>query len=250
MSDHWGFPLCLSSFILFYLFLPFFFRATPEAFGSSQARGQIGTIAAGLPHSPSNQDPSRVCNLQHSSQKCRILNPLSKVRDRTHIFMDTSWICFPCTITGTPWVPFNDENLYYQTLAQNKLCLQHKSLKMVTTCQRGKSLTLSASQLLYREIREGQLIAKATLRLSCGSISMETAVCYCHPAAQWNHVCAIYGHQSYASIGAPLPPITCRKFLLIINRWTRLYVIIYMEKESEKEWKFPSLTSSVVNESD
>ena len=35
-------------------FLFFFFRATPEAFGRSQAIGQIGAAAPGLHHSHSN----------------------------------------------------------------------------------------------------------------------------------------------------------------------------------------------------
>ena len=38
------------------------------------------------------QDPSRVCDLYHSSQQFQILNPLSKDKDRTHILMDTSQI--------------------------------------------------------------------------------------------------------------------------------------------------------------
>ena len=38
------------------------------------------------------QDLSRVCDLHHSSQQHRILNPLSKAMDRTHILMDTSWV--------------------------------------------------------------------------------------------------------------------------------------------------------------
>ena len=45
-----------------------FFRATPMAYGGSQARGLIGAVAAGL---------------QHSSWQCRVLNPPSKARDRT-----------------------------------------------------------------------------------------------------------------------------------------------------------------------
>ena len=36
------------------------------------------------------QDPSRICNLHHSSRQSRILNPLSGARDQTLIFMDCS----------------------------------------------------------------------------------------------------------------------------------------------------------------
>ena len=38
------------------------------------------------------QDPSLVYNLYHSSQQCRILNPLSKARERTRNFMVPSQI--------------------------------------------------------------------------------------------------------------------------------------------------------------
>ena len=40
-------------FFFFFFFFPFF-RATPTAYGSSQARGQLGATAAGLHHSHSN----------------------------------------------------------------------------------------------------------------------------------------------------------------------------------------------------
>ena len=58
------------------------FRATPAAFGNSQARGQIGAAAAGLHHSHSNSgsDTSVTC-VHHSSQQHRILNLLSEARD-------------------------------------------------------------------------------------------------------------------------------------------------------------------------
>ena len=38
-------------------------------------------------------DPSRICDLHHSSWQCWILTPLSEVRDRTHILMDPGWVC-------------------------------------------------------------------------------------------------------------------------------------------------------------
>ena len=41
-------------FFFFFNFLFFLFRATPTAYGSSQARGLIGAAASGLHHSHSN----------------------------------------------------------------------------------------------------------------------------------------------------------------------------------------------------
>ena len=41
-------------FILFYFILFYYFRATPTVYGSSQARGPIGAVAASLHHSRSN----------------------------------------------------------------------------------------------------------------------------------------------------------------------------------------------------
>ena len=45
-------------------------------------------------------DPSRICNLHHSSQQCQTLNPLNKARDRTHILMDTSQVHYRWTTMG------------------------------------------------------------------------------------------------------------------------------------------------------
>ena len=39
-------------------------------------------------------DPSRICDLHHSSPQRRILNPLSEARDQTYNLMVPSWICF------------------------------------------------------------------------------------------------------------------------------------------------------------
>ena len=48
------------------------------------------------------QDPSHICSLHHSSQQCRILNPLIEARDPTCNFMDTSRIRFCRATKGTP----------------------------------------------------------------------------------------------------------------------------------------------------
>ena len=42
-------------------------------------------------------DPSRICDLHHSSRQCRILNPLSETRDWTPVLMNTSGVRYHCT---------------------------------------------------------------------------------------------------------------------------------------------------------
>ena len=61
--------------------------ASPAAYGSSQARGQIATATATCGW-------SHVCKLHHSSWQRQILYPLSEARDRTCVHMDTSQIRF------------------------------------------------------------------------------------------------------------------------------------------------------------
>ena len=65
-----------------FLFLSFFllFRASLAAYGGSQARGQIGAIAAGLQHSYSNTR-SRLRLRPTPQLTTQILNPLSEARD-------------------------------------------------------------------------------------------------------------------------------------------------------------------------
>ena len=80
-------------FVVLFCFCLFVFsRAAPVAYGGSQARGLIGATAAGLRqrHSYARSEP-RLQPTPHSQQH-RILNPLSKARDRTHNLMVPSQI--------------------------------------------------------------------------------------------------------------------------------------------------------------
>ena len=88
--------------VVFLFFVFCLFRASLAACGGSQARGPIGTAAAGLHHSHSNTRSEP--HLQPTSQltERQILNPVSKARDQTQNLMVPSWICFHCAVPGTP----------------------------------------------------------------------------------------------------------------------------------------------------
>ena len=59
-------------------------------------------------------DVSRICNLHCSSRQCRILNPLSRARTKTHNLMDTSWVHYHCATMGTPsGYCFLTQNVYF-----------------------------------------------------------------------------------------------------------------------------------------
>ena len=72
---------------IFHLFI-YLFRAASTAYGVSQARGQIGAIAA---------------DLHHSSWT---FNPLSKAKEWTCVLMDASQVHFCWAMMGTPWKIF------------------------------------------------------------------------------------------------------------------------------------------------
>ena len=55
------------------------------------------------------QDLSCICDIRHSSQQCRILNPLSEARDRTYVLMDARQIHFHRATTGSPLLSFLEE---------------------------------------------------------------------------------------------------------------------------------------------
>ena len=70
------------------------FRATAMAHGGSQARSQIGAVAANLWHSHSNAGSEPCLPPTPQLMANQILNPLSKAKDRTCVLMDASQIRF------------------------------------------------------------------------------------------------------------------------------------------------------------
>ena len=92
---------------LVFLFLFFcLFRATPVAYGGSQARVYLELQLPVYTTATATWDLSRICNLHQSSRQHQILNPLSEARDQTRNHMVPSRIHFRCTTMGTPTHPF------------------------------------------------------------------------------------------------------------------------------------------------
>jgi len=90
--------LCLGFFFFFFAFLSPHLQhmEVPRLGVKSELQLRAYTTATVMP------DPSHVCDLYHSSQQCRILNPLSKFRDQTCVLMNPSQIHFWCAMMGTP----------------------------------------------------------------------------------------------------------------------------------------------------
>ena len=91
-----------SLYIYFYLFIFYFyffacFRASPAAYGSSQARVWIGAAATANTGSEPCLWP--IPQLHYNLQPH--LNPPSEARDRTCILPDTSWVLHPLSHSGT-----------------------------------------------------------------------------------------------------------------------------------------------------
>ena len=61
------------------------------AYGSSQARGPIGAVAATYTTATAMWDLSRICDLHGSSRQCWTLNPLNEARDQTCVLMNAIW---------------------------------------------------------------------------------------------------------------------------------------------------------------
>ena len=80
--------------LYFTLFVFCLFRATPMAYGGSEAR--VKSELQPLAYTTATQDPSHLCHLHYSSRQCWIVNPLSEARDWTH------W-ARPGIEPATPW---------------------------------------------------------------------------------------------------------------------------------------------------
>ena len=83
------------SITLMLIFLSFFFRAAPAAYGGSQARDESELQLPAYTPVTETRDLSHVCDLHHSSGQRRILNTRTEARDRIRVLIDTSGVCYP-----------------------------------------------------------------------------------------------------------------------------------------------------------
>ena len=94
----------------FFLFLLFFFFLEPHPQQMEVPRLGVQSEVQ-LPDDTTDtatRDPSLICDLHTRAHgQCQIPNPLHEARERTHILMDTSWVCFCCATRGAPKNNFN-----------------------------------------------------------------------------------------------------------------------------------------------
>ena len=95
-----SFSTLFPSFLFFFFFF-FLFRAIPAAHGSSQDRGQIGAVAAGLHHSHSNSNTRSELHLWLMKQ---FEATLIEARDGTCILMET--VLGPCPAEPQQGLPY------------------------------------------------------------------------------------------------------------------------------------------------
>ena len=73
------------------------------------------TVTAAAPATP---DLSCICDLHHSLRQHRILNPLGKARDQTHILMDTSRVLNPLSHNRNSYNAFSNLTLQLALLSK------------------------------------------------------------------------------------------------------------------------------------
>ena len=88
--------------MIIYIVFIIFFRAAPRHIEVPRLEVKLELHLPPYTTATATADQSHICDLHYSSWQRWILNPLNEARDQTCLLMDTSLICFHCTITGTP----------------------------------------------------------------------------------------------------------------------------------------------------
>ena len=78
-----------------------FLEPHPQHLEASELGAKLELPLSAYTTATATPDPNCVCDLHWSSRRYQILNPLSGGRDRTRIFMDTSWVHYHWATTGS-----------------------------------------------------------------------------------------------------------------------------------------------------
>ena len=89
----WTFSFFLSFFLFFFFVFCYFFGQLLRQMEVPRLGVESELYPPAYARATAMQDLSRICNLHHSSRQHRILNPLSKARDRTRVLTDASRVC-------------------------------------------------------------------------------------------------------------------------------------------------------------
>ena len=84
------------------LMTPFFYGPHPEHMEVPRLGVELELHLLAYTTATATPDPGCIYDLHHSSWQCQILNPPIKVRDQTHILMDTSGVRYHWATMGTP----------------------------------------------------------------------------------------------------------------------------------------------------
>ena len=87
-------------------FFFFFLRPNPQHMEVPRLQAELKLQLPAYATATAMRDLSCIFDLCHSLWQCRILNPLSEARDRTHILMDTSRVLKPLRQNGNTYVYF------------------------------------------------------------------------------------------------------------------------------------------------
>ena len=80
------------SFFFFFFFR--FLRPYPRQMEVPRLGVELELQLLAYTSATATQDPNHIRALPHHAPPCQTLNPLSEARDRTCVFMDTSWVCY------------------------------------------------------------------------------------------------------------------------------------------------------------
>ena len=143
---------------------------------------------------------SCVCDLHHSSRQQPIPNPLSEARDRTRNLMVPSWICFHCSITGTPsGLSLLNLHIFWSSLQVVQCWLTEVNQQRSKPKSR-KGATAAQFHQVHEHRPRTTISSVLPRKLEIQIIYYEPVKSLDHCASQRNLICRINWAPTYSSL--------------------------------------------------